>query len=750
METTSSRLPTRQDAACTIRIPEGAKPEDPFICTLDPAVGTGTFLFECIEVIERTMKTKWARELRMPNPDDRSTWRDPQILRRWQDYVPKHLLPRLYGYELIMAPYAIAHLKLALKLGETGYRFREGDRLHIYLTNSLEPPSEVADSKLADLFATLATEAQEVNEIKANKRFTVVIGNPPYSVGSQNKSAYIERLLEDYKKAVRGSSNIQPLSDDYIKFLRLFQELTAQSGVGVVGVVTNNVFLDGLMHRGIRTCMTEAYSDMWILNMHGNATIAERTPHGRTDDNVFDIKQGVCVTLCIRRYGGESCQVRSADLYGERRAKYEFLLSHDRRIARTPLAVSRPHAFFVSKDFSHEADYNEYMPLTDVMLTYCTGVATHRDKFLVDLDRHELRKRIEAFCSSSVEHASRDLGLSDTRDWSLTEAKRSVRQFDPLALRRYAYKAFSCHFIYYEPNLIDRGCLRIGLMKSMFTPNIGLVLRKKVTDPEWRHVFVTREMVDFNFYNYISVLFPLYLVEAENGLQSGASRRANLSGGIARWLSCTLNRPQASAGISVVQESTDVFLSYVYAVLHSPGYRSRYAEFLKIDFPRLPLTSSLGLFRALAKLGGELVALHLLESPKLDKPITEWRGATPSGEVEKVSYVKAASSRLNTRQDAASTAASTIGTIFIDKAQTQGFQGVPENVWNFHIGGYQVCEKWLKDRKGRSLSADDIAHYHKIVVALNETIRLMAEVDKVIEARGGCPGAFLTKELAKR
>jgi len=164
----------------------------------------------------------------------------------------------------------------------------------------------------------------------------------------------------------------------------------------------------------------------------------------------------------------------------------------------------------------------------------------------------------------------------------------------------------------------------------------------------------------------------------------------------------------------------DIF-HYTYAVFYSPGYRSRYAEFLKIDFPRLPLTGNLELFRALARLGGELVALHLLGSPKLDKPRTEFIGGR-NPEVEKISWSK--------------------NTVWIDKAQTSGFKGVPEAVWNFHIGGYQVCEKWLKDRKGRILSKDDIAHYHKIVIALAETIRLMAEIDKVIDGHGGWPGAF--------
>ena len=160
---------------------------------------------------------------------------------------------------------------------------------------------------------------------------------------------------------------------------------------------------------------------------------------------------------------------------------------------------------------------------------------------------------------------------------------------------------------------------------------------------------------------------------------------------------------------------------YIYALLYSVSYRKRYADQLRIDFPRLPLTGNLDLFRALARLGGELTALHLLESPKLDQPITEFIGGR-NPEVEKVSWAK--------------------NTVWVDKAQTAGFKGVPEAVWNFYIGGYQVCHKWLKDRRGRTLSEYDLAHYQKIVVALNETIRLMQEIDEVIERHGGWPGAF--------
>jgi predicted helicase len=153
-------------------------------------------------------------------------------------------------------------------------------------------------------------------------------------------------------------------------------------------------------------------------------------------------------------------------------------------------------------------------------------------------------------------------------------------------------------------------------------------------------------------------------------------------------------------------------------VFHSPTYRARYAEFLKIDFPRLPLTSDLRLFRALAAKGADLVALHLLESPRLEDFLTDWP-VKGDNVVEKVQY---------TEKDSR---------VWIN--QTQYFGGVPKAVWEFHVGGYQVCHKWLKDRKGRKLTYDDTQHYQKVVVALSETVRLMAEIDEVIGEHGGWP-----------
>ena len=700
-----------------IQNPEGVKPSDPFVCILDPAVGTGTFLFECIEVIERTMKDKWCREL------GKEKWNDPEILRRWREYVPKYLLPRLYGYELMMAPYSIAHLKLALKLGETGYQFREGDRLHIYLTNSLEPPTELADATLADMFTTLAAEAQEVNEIKAGKRFTVVIGNPPYAGISSNMTEHAQRLVDTYK-FVNGAPLKERklwLQDDYVKFIRIAQTTIEQSGWGLLGYITNHGYLDNPTFRGMRQSLMASFQCIHVLDLHGNPNKKEQSPDGAADKNVFDILQGVAICLAIHSNVEKSTQ--HAELWGARESKYKWLAMHHIGDAiLVNITPDSPYYFLVPQDTDRRTEYESALPINELMPLKGVGVVTARDALSIDVDPESLWRRVARFAEISTEDAREqyDLG-SDAQSWKVSWAQRDVQQSGPSRqfIKQVLYRPFDSRFIYYTGKSSGFICRPVldTMRHMMLGMNLGLITARSNKSHSMDHFFCTISLMETKCGEATtqSYLFPLYIFASEGGLGIIAQRQPNLNLGITTQWTRVL-------GVKSGSIAPENIFHYAYAVFHSPGYRTRYAEFLRIDFPRLPLTSSLELFRELARLGGELVALHLMESPKLDKAITKWRGATPSGEIEKVAYADA--------------------TVWIDKAKTEGFRGVPENVWNFHIGGYQVCQKWLKDRKGRTLTADDIAHYHRIVIALSETIRLMGEIDEVIERHGGWPGAF--------
>lgn len=692
-------------------------PDEPFVQILDPATGTATFLVEVIDVIHRHMMEKWKR--RGLNEAERQA--------AWNDYVPKHLLPRLHAFELMMAPYAIAHMKVGLKLAETGYRFGAEERARIYLTNALEP--WVKQLPLIG-FAALAHEAAAVNEIKRHKRFTVVIGNPPYSnFGQLNKSPFILGLLEDYKGGLEDKKI--NLDDDFIKFVRFSESQLGMAGVGVHGMITNNAYLDGLTHRRMRQRLQESFPLLRVVNLHGSSKKKEKAPDGKPDENVFDITVGVAIGLFCRAPDAKVAALTYADCWGSREAKTKQLTGEGRSIRWLMLNPQPRNFFFVPKDFSSEEEYRSGWSVSDAFAVWQNGLKTDRDELFFDFEKDTLNQRMRQFYAPKLEPQFREqYQVVGSSSYDI-EARRLATKFSEANIRRCLYRPMDVRWLYYEPNLTSRPAEKV--MKHMLGgPNLGLIATRQ-TQEKW-DVLATNSLCGHKScaaYD-INSLFPLYLQEHSLSFDLGCTgigtaqsftKRPNLSAGFLKAFAATLQVPQNGAhGLPAGLTPEDIF-HYAYAVFQSPVYRSRYAAFLKIDFPRLPLTGNLELFRALARLGGALIALHLLESPKLTQPITEFIGGRHP-KVEKISWAR--------------------DTVWVDKAQTAGFQGVRDDVWNFHIGGYQVCEKWLKDRKGRMLSQDDIAHYQKIVVALSETIRLMAEIDRVIDEHGGWPGAFQT------
>ena len=707
-----------------IKIPDGVQTDEPFVQILDPAVGTATFLVEVIDIIHKTMTTKWLKQGHM-------ALEFPQL---WNDYVPEHLLPRLYGYELMMAPYAIAHMRLGLKLFETDYKFAaEKTRANVYLTNSLEPAGEVGPSRQFEQLApALAHEAKAVNDIKWNKRFTVVIGNPPYSnFGMMNKIPFILNLLDDYKRDL-GEKKLN-LDDDFIKFIRFGQYLITQTGIGILGLITNNTYIDGITHRQMRNSLLGTFDRLFIINLHGSAAKKETCPDGSKDENVFDIQQGVGISILISK---ESLlkTVFHSDIWGLREHKYECL---SRSLCLTNTASNihpcEPQFFFVPKDFSGTEDYMRWPSLVEVFKKNGPGVKTERDGVSIHWTLKEVRAAVESFRVLPDGELRERFGLgSDSRDWKVANAKADVLAHRSEDLfRRILYRPFEYRYTWYSGQ--TRGFIGTPgypVMKNMLQPNaIGLLaMRQFEYDvPEYCYFLATPTLTECRVFvsnRGIANLFPLYLYEESNGRfalpENGP--RANFREVFLRELASNLGLAfDDQFGLPKSLTPKAIFY-YAYAIFHSPNYRKRYAEFLKIDFPRLPLTSNLEMFHTLSRLGGELVSLHLMESDRLNIPATKWQGSKPSCEVEKITYSD--------------------DTVWINKGRSEGLRGVPENVWNFHIGGYQVCDKWLKDRKGRVLSAEDINHYQKIVVALNETIHLMKEIDEVIDQHGGWPGAF--------
>ena len=740
-----------------LKIPEGTPPGQAFVQILDPATGTGTFLVEVIDLIHNTMVEKWKSR----------GHGDKKIQALWNEYVPKHLLPRLHGYELLMAPYAIAHLKIGLKLFETGYRFESDERARVYLTNALEP---AGDKQLTlDFLPALAHEAAAVNEIKQKQRFTVIIGNPPYFGEAGRGGDWIAALMRGREiQNGRGTlsyfevdgeplneRNPKWLNDLYVRFTRLSQWLLERAGVGVHGFITNHSYVDSPTFRGMRWALLVTFGQLFLLDLHGNLKKKERPPDGGKDENVFDIQQGVALGLFINKAGKRgTAKLHHAELWKLRESKYETLLSTDVGSTEwTVLRPQRPFYLFVPQDTALKAEYEQGWKITDVMPVNGVGMTTARDHVVIDFDQAPLLERAREFRDSidSDEELCRQLGIPLKKGWNIPNARKLIGAEKELGeyIRPVLYRPFDQRSIFYHDSLVWRTVKQImGHMLAGENLSIGLT-RSVEIGAGFSHIFASRAMIQHHTVSLKEVNYqiPLYLYpgvgKADESLFSRWSkgkdgRTSNLDSGFVAQLADAVDLRFVSDGCGDLRKAfgPEDVVAYIYAVFHSPGYRERYEAQLKLDFPRVPLPGSVDLFRRLAEAGHHLLALHLLESPKLGKPITTYTGPK-NPEVGRVGWSN--------------------GTVWLDAGKTSareghratkpgtiGFQGVPAEVWDFQIGGYQVCHKWLKDRKGRTLSDEDVAHYQKIVVALNETIRIMAEIDEVIEAHGGWPDAFQT------
>lgn len=706
-----------------LKIPTGVTPSEPFVQVLDPATGTGTFLVEIIDVIHRTMEERWRKQGHMAL----------EFQALWNDYVPKHLLPRLFGFELMMAPYAIAHMKIGLKLAATGYRFGTAERARIYMTNSLEPPTEHKEQREFDELApALARESRAVSAVKAHQRFTVVVGNPPYSGISANMSRDAQQLVDPYRVVDGEPLNERKvwLQDDYVKFIRIGQMTIDQASVGVLGYITNHGYLDNPTFRGMRQSILSSFSCVRVLDLHGNANKKEQAPDGSEDQNVFDIRQGVAISIGSKMAGNARANkpLLHSELWGSREAKYKWLTkSTTIAAAFQEVAATSPYYFFVQQLTSSDACYDTAMPINDVFVLGNSGVVTARDGLVLDLDLNDLKQRMKEFCDPRISDGEikARFDLSENYAWRISVAREELmaeRNHDRF-FTRMLYRPFNERHVFFHRAVVWR--TRQDVMSQLgHKANLALITTRQTRDAFG--ALTTRLIVGHKSvaaYDINSV-FPLYVHDEEDNnreLLPAERRHANLSKRFVAALCARFGVERGKDGVLPLEIAPEDVFHYIYAVLYSPAYRDRYSELLRIEYPRVPLAGAIGLFRALARLGSDLVALHLLESPRLDESLSEYSGGR-NPEVEKPSYADKV--------------------VWLDQKRTSGFRGVPESVWNFYIGGYRVCEKWLKDRKGRKLSKDDIEHFQKIVVALSETIRIMADIDKVIDAHGGWPGAF--------
>ena len=666
---------------------------------LDPAAGTGTFLAKVAQTIADRVKA------RAPG--------------KWSAYVEEDLLPRLHGFELLMASYAMCHMKLDMMLDQTGYKpSTHPPRLSVWLTNSLEPP----ERDVKDLFfQPLAEEARGASEVKRQSPIMCVIGNPPYNVASENMGEWIRNLISPYKQGLN-ETKIN-LDEDYVIFIRFGEQLIEKNGKGVLAFITNNSYLRGVTHRNMRKHLMSTFDKIVVLNLHGDSNQKEKTPDGTPDSNVFDIRQGV--SICILRktcasHSGDMARVSHAHAYGSREAKNELLFSLniiDNKFKK--ILLHEPYYLFDDASMSGNKAYEEGFKVTELFENYNTGIQTKRDALCLQPNDANLRKIFSDIRDLETEQFRSAYGLvDDNRDWSIEWARADLLNNAP-AVVSVLHRPFDVKRTYYTGH--SKGFLgypRDSTMRNMLDGrNIALLCGRQNKGRDNSDYLVSEYPSEMKCAERTIQSYHLPLYVYVGGKLVAGGPRANFepklyaaickAAGIDPTDKASPDDDFRAATGDARPSEVKVF-DYIYGVLHSPAYREKFAEFLKIDFPRIPFAPSPEVFREVSEKGERLRRLHLMEPAAIGETPYPYKGE--GDDVVASSYPKFEVGRVQINKD-------------------QYFDGVPKLAWELNIGGYQPAQKWLKDRRGRTLSFDDVTHYQKIVKILVETDQIMKEIE---------------------
>ncbi len=670
---------------------------DNSVTVLDPAAGTLTFLAEAAKLAVKEFVEKYGEGGK-------------------QKLIKEHILKNFYAFELMMAPYAIGHLKMGFLLEELGYKLTKDDRFKLYLTNTLEM-EELTQTELPGM-ASLSEESRLAGKVKKDQPILVILGNPPYSGHSSNVGEWISKEIKEYFQIdgkPLGEKNPKWLQDDYVKFIRFAQWKVDEAGEGVIGLITNHSYLDNPTFRGMRQSLMKSFDEIYILDLHGNSLKKEECPDGSDDKNVFDIRQGVAIVLFIRRQNSKAgCKVYHSDVWGLRDAKYDWLEKKDKGTTEWKKIIPKSNAYlFVPRDDRLFKLYEKFLNVIDVFSSNNIGLFTARDKLTIGWTKEETWLTTSSFAKMDVELARLSFGLGkDVKDWKVVLAQKDLSDsgLDKKMIVPILYRPFDVKYTYYTGRSRGFHCRpRFNIMRHMLKKNVGLCIGRagQVVGGQkpWNVVYVSENIVDLNlFYRGGELLFPLYIYpdsdkhDLFSSKENKQKKQTNLS-------------PKVVVGLKKQFKKApkpEQILYYVYSVLYSNTYRTKYSGFLKIDFPRVPFTKNYELFLKMSELGKTLVNLHLLKL--VSRPISKFP-IKGDALVEKLKYEE--------KEER----------VYINNEQY--FDSVANEVWEYQIGGYQVCHKWLKDRKKRKLSLEDIKHYCNIVTALKETIEIQKEIDKL-------------------
>ncbi len=674
---------------------------DKNVTLLDPAGGTLSFNAKAIEIAVNEFVTNYGEGGK-------------------KKFIKEHILENFYSFELMMAPYAIGHMKLSFLLEELGYAMQDEERAKFYLTNTLEM-KELEETKLPGM-SSLSHESHEAGKVKKDVPILVILGNPPYSYNSPNKGEWISDVIRDYYQ-VDGKpleeKNPKGLLDDYVKFIRFAQWKIDQMGEGVLAFITNHSYLDNPTFRGMRQSLINSFNEIYILDLHGNSIKKESAPSGGKDENVFDIRQGVAISILIKYAHSSISNVYHFNKFGKRNVKYSWLNKNE--LKSTTFKKIKPISpWYLLSDLktATNQNYTNWKSIQEIFSLFSSGIKTHRDHFAINISKDELIRNVATFRNMRLdnEFVSKSFNLEDSSSWSLNKARESIAKDKHWVdkIIKILYRPFDDRHIVYDPNLVDRD--RYETIYHMFQNNLGIVTGRqgKVVGSEypWTLSFIVDNILDTNlFYRGGAILFPLYLYPKEKINPRQSFVQILIFEPEAKYSGKQSNiKPELFEELKIKYKKAvtpEEIFYYIYAVLYSNTYRTKYAEFLKIDFPRIPFTSNYKLFIKLGKLGKQLADLHLLKADELNKPISKFSGKRDNKVTQRPKYENEK--------------------VYINAAQY--FSNVKQDVWNYQIGGYQVCDKWLKDRKSRELSLDEIQTYCKIVTALSKTIKLQKEID---------------------
>ena len=682
------------------------------VTLLDPAAGTLTFPAEAVKLAVKEFTEKYGTGGR-------------------NNFIRNQVLENFFAFELMMAPYAIGHLKMSFLLEELGYKLNDEERFKLYLTNTLEM-DELEQISIPGL-SSLSEESHLAGKIKKEQPVLVILGNPPYSGISANVNEWTEKLLKQNIDGAQsyyevdgktlGEKNPKWLQDDYVKFLRFAQWKIQKAGFGVVGMITNHSYLDNPTFRGMRQSLMKTFNEIYILDLHGNSLKKETAPDGGKDENVFDIRQGTAIAIFVKQKEKSDCKVYHAELFGKRQSKYDWLDAHQLEIKNYQLLKPEsPWYFFVPRNTQNIKYYLKWKQINQIFPVNGVGITTARDNFVIDFRKEALLNRIRLFKNSKFSdnelyqffHINKKIGWNIRKAWNMLQdiPDNELENF----IFDFIYRPFDHRYIFWHDSLVWRTVKQI--MSHILKENLSITTVRQVKAGEtWQHSLVSDKLIEScyisNKTSEICYAFPLYLYNEHTPKKSRTQYmmmlfepeteygNSNKEPNIDKKIYQTLNQ---NYGHELTPEE---ILYYIYAVFYSNIYREKYAEFLKIDFPRVPFTTDYKVFSKMAALGNELVDLHLMKSSRLNTLVSKFQGKGENDFIEEIIF-RPEESR-----------------IYINSEKY--FDNVTPQVWDYQVGGYRVLQKYLKDRKGRKM--DDFVHYSQIITALNYTIEIQQEID---------------------